>query len=117
MWPMYEALPLTVSRDEVRVITILPEDDDQGYLRCKMETVSLVHQTLEYQDFLAVHAQEANPDEYLSLWCSHIASNRNALEGEIETPKFPKVYHHRFKWGDFAALSYTWGNPTQVTTI
>jgi hypothetical protein len=39
------------------------------------------------------------------------------LEGEVEAPKFPEVHHRRFKWGDFAALSYTWGNPSQATTV
>jgi hypothetical protein len=115
MWPIYEVLPLTPSRDEVRAITILPEDDNRGNLQCKMETVSLADTTPDYRDFLAVHAQETNPSERLSSWCSQMAPNRDALEAE--TPKFPEEHHHRFKWGDFAALSYTWGNSSQATTI
>jgi hypothetical protein len=117
MWPVYEDLPLTPSRDEVRVITIFPEDDSHGNLRCKMERVSLLDITPEYRDFLAVHTQETNPSKRLSSWCSHMASDHDILEGEIEALKFPEKHHHRFKWGDFAALSYMWGNPSLTTTI
>jgi hypothetical protein len=46
-----------------------------------------------------------------------MAPDRDTLEGEVEAPKFPEVHHRRFKWGDFAALSYTWGNPSQATTV
>lgn len=114
---VYEALPLTPSSAQVRVITILPEDDSLGNLQCRMETVSLSDLTPEYRDFLAVHSQETNSSLRLSLWCSQIAPGRDSLLGDLAAPKFPEVHHHRFKWGDFAALSYTWGNPSQATPI
>lgn len=116
MVSIYSNLTLNASKDEIRVISILPESEN-GMLKCSMRTVSLQDWSDNYSTF--VLENEPMNGEHLDSW--HRSRTQNHAHPPIgipeRSPKFPSKTTYRFKWGDFAALSYTWGDSSQPETI
>ena len=116
--PIYRNIPLDNGKNEIRLITVLPEADDRLVIECTMESLSMQDWTNDYQDFMLQNRQISDHRKLLPDWYMRRARPDNsAVISENSLPKFPSNEHHRFKWGDFAALSYTWGDPTQTRTI
>ena len=110
---------------EIRLITILPPDPhapESAPLECRLEEQCLhnIHFTAAYKRYLddknapgAWHdpraaAEQALPEDETGDWVRVERPDDNAT---THLPAF------RYKWGDFMALSYTWGDPTQLRAI
>jgi Heterokaryon incompatibility protein (HET) len=116
--------PLDESLDEVRVLSILPESSESPLIHCRLTTVSLQHFTAAYR----AHAPSAttigitattNTHSVLSSWIKSRSQQGEAVNppSNSPVPKFPNEEWYRFDWGDFACLSYTWGDSTVTRTI
>lgn len=104
---LYGSLPIDARKKELRLVTILPSRKD-AMLRCRLRRVSLLHTNSEYHEMQAANgARYINTFESLKAWT-----------GDAQIRTFPqRQANHRFHWGDFAALSYTWGDALNTTTI
>jgi hypothetical protein len=112
--------PLNEGDDEIRLINILPYASRGSIVSCTLETVSLKSLTAEYQDF--VKASKTTGRKRVVEWTRIQDSLQNSLhEGKSGPSISNKVntngHGHRFIWGDFAALSYVWGDPQDTAHI
>jgi hypothetical protein len=95
--------PLDASRNELRLLTILPSSSEQAKelepIHCALETFSLDDYTTEYEE-----------------WFNH---NGHALRKQNLQSTWENVRHnvHRWSWGDYHTLSYVWGNPKDTVRI
>lgn len=116
--------PLDTTPDLFRLITILPlgsEIPESATVECRLETVPLIDEcfTPAYKTYLinkdgpgawkdpqiaSGDDVGTSPDDWIHVSNPH----DNAL---TFLPEF------RYDWGDFLALSYTWGDPTNVREI
>ena len=55
--PIYSNLLLDTGKNEIRVITVLPEADDRSLIECTMEKLSMQDWTNDYQDFMLQNRQ------------------------------------------------------------
>ncbi|KAH7311538.1 heterokaryon incompatibility protein [Stachybotrys elegans] len=119
--------PLDLSRNEIRLISF-PRDAPSGsppahdgLVRCVMETVSLDDKTSEYERF-RVRARPATRREMYESWRS-FAGEGGSLSLSVSASATGRarrrsdVIYYRFKWGDYGALSYTWGDQTNKVPI
>lgn len=97
--------------NEIRLLSIIPSvssDDTVSpapLLQCKLETVSLY-------DVLPAHrTAEGKADAQSSLKTWSQDSYDGNMTDEVRDDQ------HRFQWGDFEALSYTWGDPSITRPI
>ncbi|MCJ1456850.1 hypothetical protein MMC28_007216 [Mycoblastus sanguinarius] len=116
---------LNANEDEIRLISILPLGPGQSDLtqvECHLHTVSLSDSTFTpaYKRYLIdknlpgawnnprfVSSGPTQGDELCDwIHIDHPSDNATSF-----LPKF------RHEWGDFMALSYTWGDPTNVREI
>ena len=100
---------------EIRLLTLLPRSFDHEVVRCRLETHSLAQLTRPYLDFLAspknAHLSRRKAiREWLKLHCGSDVNHRVYHEN-------PPSQFYRYVWGDYAALSYAWGDETQLATI
>jgi hypothetical protein len=93
------------AREEIRMLTILPSDDPSRSIHCELHTVSFSDYTPSYRSHISAHSFSM-PQEALTSW---IAGNPTSHHPSITDTNNAKA--GRFIWGDFAALSYTWGDP------
>lgn len=120
MTSLYESLPLDAAKEDLRLMTILPEVSFDGMLQCKMETVSLRKTTSDYDQFQSENYFAFGDDGVHEEWHrhrSHSIRGSCAPQGDDTLPKVPTHEFYRFGWGDFAALSYTWGDPAPTRAI
>jgi len=114
---------LDIARNEIRVITLLPSRDwpyDSDDISCSIENVSLTDYIPLYEHFLAEKGRGIEDAVYSQLstpWLEfhHLTFDHSEpfLNGQpIDDLNFPSLW--RFKWGDFAALSYAWFEPLLV---
>jgi len=96
--PSYSSL--NEAEDEIRLVTISPCTPRGSLIHCTLETVSLRAFTAKYQTF-ASHSSSTGRKQVLDWKQAHSPSK--------EEP--------RFIWGDYAALSYVWGSPTDTRLI
>ncbi|KAI9147596.1 Heterokaryon incompatibility protein [Paramyrothecium foliicola] len=118
--------PLDASKNEIRLITIIPlkgDEPNESIIRCRLEQVSLdeEYHTSHYRlpdsgsDTFEVSGtsrdsptqdirSEADSKEWVRL-------NLFLPDATLDLPSF------RYTWGDYMALSYTWGDATQVEEI
>ena len=111
---------LNTHRNEVRLITILPQaftTSRRAPVECRLQTYCLddEHLTLAYKEYLRdpvapnvwdnpkLQARKISPGEELGEW---IHLEDPCEDATISLPEF------RYVWGDFLALSYTWGDPS-----
>ncbi|KAK3615844.1 hypothetical protein LTR22_027277 [Elasticomyces elasticus] len=103
----YQYKPLDATRKQFRLINIL-ESSTEAALKCSLGVFSLLDINPRYNDFLNTSGlREATASQILSEWIG-------------EPPMLtlpPSQMKNRFLWGDFAALSYVWGDPRDTTTI
>lgn len=107
--------PLDEDLDEIRLINIFPPSGNSTLVRCNVEIVSLKDFTHEYQRFLSVsHSTARSKRDTMASW-THL--HPPTTFGEILKPNLmdqhiPTKSNYRFTWGDYAALSYVWGDPS-----
>ncbi|KAK1829464.1 HET-domain-containing protein [Podospora conica] len=122
---LYQNLRLKLGSEDLRLINILPERSEDGLLQCRIETISLLDTTVEYNEFESECRPDLQHDALLPLWCWYKgqigADPRTAGEesggSATHVPRFSCPDVHRFVWGDFAALSYVWGDPESRAKI
>lgn len=120
MTTLYESLPLDAAKEDLRLMTILPEASFDGMLQCKMETISLRETTIDYDQFQSENRFAFGNDGVHEEWHrhrSHSIRGSCAPQGNDTLPKVPAHEFYRFRWGDFAALSYACGDPTPTRAI
>jgi hypothetical protein len=92
--------PLNEAEDEIRLVKIAPYALRDSLVHCTLETVSLRAFTPSYQAF----ASQSN-----STGRKRVVDWKHA--------HYPRREERRFTWGDYAALSYVWGSPTDTRTM
>ncbi|KAH8742513.1 heterokaryon incompatibility protein-domain-containing protein [Diaporthe sp. PMI_573] len=118
MEPLYGSLDDT--KDEVRLLTLDPESRSLGLIHCTLETHSLTAFTADYQIFRSGPGMGSlGKRAATSQWSqSRLAP---ALAGLAPLRRLqatrPTSSQHRFTWGDYAALSYVWGDEKDTAPI
>jgi hypothetical protein len=87
-----EYISLREELDEIRVVTILPATAD-GLVHCTIKAVSLLDRIENDQ------------------------SEQQHGTSTVQTTEVADRSQYRFRWGDYACLSYTWGDPTRTVEI
>lgn len=93
--------------DEIRLVTIKPSSPDH-LLQCGLEKVSLNQFRPEYSAFtLSNGLAKHSPRQAKSSWATPSGTPKpeDRFLGSVPEPD-----RYRFQWGDFAALSYVWGD-------
>ncbi|KAL9621766.1 MAG: hypothetical protein Q9160_003884 [Pyrenula sp. 1 TL-2023] len=106
--------PLNQTLKEIRLISILPSQEDQSIVHCTLNTVSLLDYRPIYADLVSLLPATRRKRSHLSKWIQ-LASTPdrvNQLTGDI-----PCEEAYRFNWGDHAALSYAWGDKNNTKSI
>lgn len=118
MEALYKSMPLHSEQKELRLLTIHPTDPTSQQIKCSLGTYSLADTTLAYHDFVSAGtALDLTPSALLATWTEAIQP-RGEINSAKQTLAFPlDTVSHRFRWGDYAALSYCWGNPNDTTAI
>ncbi|CAM1503239.1 Fc.00g080150.m01.CDS01 [Cosmosporella sp. VM-42] len=106
--------PLDGMNHEIRLLSILPERSGDDRLECTLAVVSLKDLKPEY-GLLLEKLPSASREERLDAWWRSRISDPG-LAHQLPPPIPPPDYY-RFRWGDFATLSYTWGNPSDTEVI
>jgi hypothetical protein len=111
-----EYTPLTEEKNEIRLLTFLIGDTDDGVLHCKLETVSL--NSVKRED----HGTESAPyktsvTRQMTRYSGKDWVNPYMTGSDVEIKELSILSHYvptesdyRYTWGDFAALSYVWGS-------
>ncbi|RDL31340.1 uncharacterized protein BP5553_09549 [Venustampulla echinocandica] len=115
--------PLNEDDDEIRLISFPPQPQSGGsdseFIHCNLETVSLKSATLDYQNLVSglILAREGNNRKVIGEWVRVQSQLKSGNEHAADTLKYhvPPRVCHRYTWGDYAALSYAWGNPDPDT--
>jgi hypothetical protein len=108
--------PINTSAEELRLIAILPSgDDDQTQISAlpSQEHDDLVHCTLEHYPLTQSYWKEKSLSRDLALalnWTTDASQDVGIAHADDST-------NWRFHWGDFVALSYTWGSPADKKEI
>ena len=129
MNPTFSYTPLSNPRDEIRLLTLLPtrfawklegEDDDeaQPIIECRLETFSLGDYFPPYMTWLDSRGRDCNAKLRSKQWHAYVRrwADENAKD-EDERKSWAKTANNRFKWGDYWALSYIWGDASKTQTI
>jgi hypothetical protein len=107
---------LNVALHEIRVITILPPVLGSRLVHCAMETVSLLDKRALYHNFeTSYSADERRRRKHLYSWVAFLSASGIRQSESLE--QVPTTQQLRFHWGDYAALSYTWGDPDVTASI
>ncbi|KAH0538457.1 hypothetical protein FGG08_004955 [Glutinoglossum americanum] len=127
-WPKlnFPYQPLNFDKNEIRLLTLLPPENikvdtasatapPDRLVRCTMEHFSLNALTTEFRDFVNSLDPEAKPQEYHEGWNRY---SRQGIEDAQPIPHSNDRYRRdRYEWGNFTALSYTWGDPNDTRSI
>ncbi|KAH6662521.1 heterokaryon incompatibility protein-domain-containing protein [Halenospora varia] len=107
---------LSASRNEIRLLTVVPAQpqasasaEQSDLVRCTLHTYSTDkrHKKVSLKLFL--------PEENEDSPIENKEGPSSTKDSRIRQP--PEAGQHRFSWGDYACLSYTWGDPTDTTDI
>ncbi|KAH6644891.1 heterokaryon incompatibility protein-domain-containing protein [Boeremia exigua] len=115
-YPLWQ--PLNAQLQDIRLIRIIPRDDD-AIVECQLDSYSLCELSAHYARFNIEHSgDDLEGPERVS-----ILRNVNVRDKWVKrhnTPQLEAIWRinshqpgrhlHRFAWGDFACLSYVWGN-------
>ncbi|KAK0650241.1 Heterokaryon incompatibility protein 6 [Lasiodiplodia hormozganensis] len=119
---MVDYKPLDETRNEIRVLSLCPEQ--AGLVRCRLEHVSLDEALEDYSQFVVSTPPTLSRRNSYDLW--HADANdrshhhHRSQGGGTDTPPDRASAHpryYRFAWGDYGALSYTWGDQSQTRPI
>ncbi|KAF5577137.1 heterokaryon incompatibility het-6 [Fusarium pseudocircinatum] len=112
--------PLDENSDEIRLLTLLPKSRKTGIPHCTLETYSLKEFTPQYLHFLSTSGvANLGKRRTTSQWIrSRIAPELAGLAplNRIHSTQ-PPSSQYRFRWGDYAALSYVWGDENDTCII
>jgi hypothetical protein len=108
--------PLNEDEDEIRLINLLAYAPRSSLLHCTLETISLKSLTTEYRNFMSISSLIGR--KLAARWRNEQRSSSAETPGEAVMDKDnPSNSRHRFTWGDYAAMSYVWGDPGQTRPI
>ena len=117
--PVISYIPLNDDNDEIRLITFARESRESNLVHCNLETVSLKSYNPEYQLYISALSSTASKRKFLANWvrmrCPPRAvakTGQDAMENRV-----PRSNGYRFLWGDYAALSYVWGDEDVTSKI
>ncbi|RYN79885.1 hypothetical protein AA0120_g10639 [Alternaria tenuissima] len=100
---------------QIRLLQILPETEDQTRpLRCRLQNFSLDDLNSSFQNTNLDLGSSAR-QQWAAFRMSEQLASLEALRRTHSTR--PAVELYRFVWGDFAALSYVWGDTADDRTI
>jgi hypothetical protein len=108
---------LAEGSDEIRLITILSASDSSEAIKCRTDTfeINSQHYTPEYQRLLPSTDQALLDTTTLrSRWKAQSSRLQSAQFDKGSTDNLPEP---RYTWGDYLALSYTWGDPSDRCEI
>jgi hypothetical protein len=137
MRALYLSTPLLTQNGESRLITILPKSLTSTRIECEMQKCCLTDTRLEYDTFAkdgsyccGAKGQPSAPlngsnldrhtyshSELLPAWYALQKHTPRSKPDAIKAPRYPENVAFRFRWGDFAALSYVWGDPNITQPI
>jgi hypothetical protein len=100
---------------QIRLISLLPANSTTEAIHCVLETISLLSYTPIYEKFISKVPSIRKNRAFLSEWVKHI--NPTELGDDNLPGQVPSEDVYRFTWGDFATLSYTWGDPNDTISI
>ena len=111
--------PLNEENEEIRLITFVHGSGDTNLIHCNLETVSLKSYNAEYQSHISASSSTASKRHVLTNWVHKRYPSRplgkedqNVMDNHI-----PAAADYRFLWGDYAALSYVWGDENATSRI
>ncbi|KAK5955895.1 hypothetical protein OHC33_003537 [Knufia fluminis] len=113
----------TLDQNEIRLITLLPTDQPDEVVRCRIEHFILddLYHTDNYKKCLAAGAVE--PD-IRPRWIEWSRQQRNQFPeddwvdiGPMVDDATKHLPEPRYKWGGYLALSYTWGGTAVMREI
>lgn len=107
---------LEEDRNEIRILHIAKNSsqDTDSILRCNLRTVSLLDLKPSFVACSPTFGQDKRQQDVLAKWIKTISPSY--VVNKFNLQKVPYESQCRFEWGDFATLSYTWGDPT-ITEI
>ena len=118
MEALYKSMPVNTEQGELRLLSNICADSASQLLSCSLGTFSLADTTPTYQRFVSNGtASYLSPSAILTKWTE---ATQPQAEHHVARQTFASPAHsaiHRFQWGDYAALSYVWGDPNDTTTI
>ncbi|KAI9866606.1 MAG: hypothetical protein M1813_001158 [Trichoglossum hirsutum] len=122
-----EYQPFKDGENEIRLITILPaegEASESSQINCRLDVVSLADRcfTQAYQAYRSNTNEHKESGDFLKLSATTKPVIHRGFEEWIEistaqddaTVDLPEF---RYTWGDYMALSYTWGDPKVTREI
>jgi len=112
--------PLDHEKQEIRLIRLLPSSRRQQYLSCELTMHSLLDFTQDYLAFLMTENRSAKSHrEIASEWLAYNTPSDWAKVTPLRriSRTRPPCSTYRFAWGDFAALSYVWGDKNNTSTL
>jgi Heterokaryon incompatibility protein (HET) len=136
MNPKFSYKPLNTNSNQIRVLSVQAQPGDADVIRCNLKTVDLEDCTLLYKtacsasDLRGWRSEKGRMgvwhaiSSYLRRPGSQYPSTELDVEGILKenVPNRNADYdveglEDRFRWGDYIALSYVWGDPTQRRDI
>lgn len=100
---------------QVRLVSLLPANSTTEAVHCVLETVSLLSYVPTYERFASKLSSARKKRAFLSEWVKDI---NHAELGDDNLPgQVPSEDVYRFTWGEFATLSYNWGDPNNTVSI
>jgi hypothetical protein len=117
--PTISYSPLNESSNEIRLIIILSKSRHSSVVHCKLETVSLSSFTAKYRDHMSSNLLDTTKRRCLAYWFNSCYSARPLSypsQSTVASHK-PATRCYRYTWGDYAALSYAWGDPNKRCRI
>jgi hypothetical protein len=104
--------PLEEAIDEIRLIAIEASRPD-GPVQCRLHRVSLKDTREEYSRFIKSAGEAGKSARQIVVhWAQSCSAGYKNQPNSVDqsTGSKPSPTSCRFNWGDFAALSYVWGN-------
>ncbi|KAK9776449.1 putative HET-domain-containing protein [Seiridium cardinale] len=91
--------------------------DNGGFSQERLGAFSFMETRGYYDEFLGTaDSISLALKALLRAWCES-SEGRTVLRVSAEVPTFPHEQYHRFQWGDYAALSYAWGDLKDTSDI
>jgi hypothetical protein len=109
--------PLDSLRNQLRLITFetsttFPTPPGPQPLHCKVDAYSLDQFTEDYEQYLSTLSKDLSTTEVFEGWIA-----RNQAKARDTADFVQNEIFTRFTWGDFAAISHTWGDRTLTDVI
>jgi hypothetical protein len=121
--------PFKDGTNEIRLITILPAEGEGeaatgSQIHCRLDTVSLDDKFLTptYRASLSNTDEWRGPGRFMKMQAVSKENKQKGFEDwiEVSAPEDDATAYlpeFRYTWGDFMALSYTWGDPSITREI